>query len=183
VAAVTRYIAFLRAINVGGRNRVAMRDLLGVLDALGLEGGRSLLQSGNLVFLAEGRSGVELERLLEEKTAARLSLRTEYMVRSAEEWERIVARNPFREEAERDPGRLLVMFFKDEPGKDAMTALQAAIKGPERAHVDGKQAYVVYPEGQGRSKLTVDLIERRLQTRGTGRNWNTVVKLAEMLRG
>jgi len=176
------HVALLRAINVGGRNRVAMRDLLGVLDALGLGDGRSLLQSGNLVFRAEGRSAAELERLLEEETVARLSLRTDYMVRGADEWERIVACNPFPDEAERDPGHLVVQFLKDEPGEGAIAALQAAIQGPERVQLDGKQAYVVYPLGIGGSKLTGGVIESRLRTRGTGRNWNTVLKLAEMLQ-
>jgi uncharacterized protein (DUF1697 family) len=59
--------------------------------------------------------------------------------------------------------------------------LQAAIRGPEMVRSVGRQLYVAYPEGIGRSRLTGSLIERRLGTRGTGRNWNTVVKLAAAL--
>ena len=73
---MTTHVALLRAINVGGRNRIAMADLLGVHAALGLKGGRSLLQSGNLVFQGDGRTGAELERLLEAETESRLSVRT-----------------------------------------------------------------------------------------------------------
>jgi uncharacterized protein (DUF1697 family) len=175
-------IALLRAINLAGRNRVAMSDLVGLLGALGLSGGRSLLQSGNLVFQGGDRATAQLEQLLEAETAERLSLRTDYFVRTAEEWEAIVADNPFGDEAERDPGHLVVMFLKDAPGREQVTALQSAIQGPERVRADGRQAYIVYPAGIGRSKLTVGLIEKRLGTRGTGRNWNTVLKLADLAR-
>ena len=177
---MTMYIALLRAVNVAGRNRVAMSDLLDLLAALGLAGGRSLLQSGNLVFHDDGRSGAELERLLEAETATRLSLPTDYLVRTAEEWRTVVAGNPFPDEAERDPSHLVAMSLKEAPVTENIAALHAAIPGPERIHVDGRHAYVVYPAGIGRSKLTNRLIEERLGTRGTGRNWNTVLKLADL---
>jgi uncharacterized protein (DUF1697 family) len=179
--AMTVHVALLRAVNVGGRNRVAMADLRDLLAALGFADGRSLLQSGNLVFRGDGRSGAELERLLEAETAARLALRTDYLVRTAAEWKRIVARNPFPDEAARDPGQLVVMALKDAPGTGDVAALQAAIRGPGRVRVDGTQAYVVYPSGIGRSKLTTGLIEATLGTRGTGRNWTTVRKLADLV--
>ena len=179
---ITAYVALLRAVNVGGRNRVAMRDLLGVLDGLGLEGGRSLLQSGNLVFRGDGRSPGELERLLEEETARRLSLKTDYLVRSAAELRAVIDDNPFAGEAERDPGHLLVMFLKQPPAAAAVKALQAAIHGPEQIRAADSHIYVVYPDGIGRSELTGTVIESRLGTRGTARNWNTILKLAALAR-
>ncbi len=174
------YVALLRAVNVGGRNRVKMPDLLGLLSELGFAGARSLLQSGNLVFQGGGRTGAEIERLLETETAARLALRTDYIVRSSEEWQAIVDRNPFPDEAARDPGHLLVMFLKEAPSTGAVDALRAAIQGPELVRADGRQLYIVYPAGIGRSKLTNSLIEDKLGARGTGRNWNTVRKLGEL---
>lgn len=174
------HVALLRAVNVGPRNRVQISDLLALLMALGFAGGRSLLQSGNLVFRGDGRSAAALELLLEAETAARLSLHTTYLVRSAAQWETVVARNPFLEEAARDPAHLLVMFLKEAPDEGAAAALQAAIRGPERVRLDGRHAYVVYPDGIGRSKLTTSLIERTLGTRGAGRNWNTILKLADL---
>ena len=177
---MTVHVALLRAVNVAGHNRVAMSDLLGLLAALGFTGGRSLLQSGNLVFRSDGRTGAELEQLLGAETERRLSLRTDYLVRSAEEWATIVARNPFRDEAERDPSHLVVMFLKDAPGEDAVEALQGAIQGPDVVRADGRQVYIVYPAGIGRSKLTNSLLEEKLGARGTGRNWNTVLKLADV---
>jgi len=63
-----------------------------------------------------------------------------------------------------------------------VAALRSAIQGPETVRSDGRQLYIVYPAGIGRSKLTGTLIERLLETRATARNWNTVLKLADMIR-
>jgi len=178
--AMPTHIALLRAINVGGRNLVAMSDLRDLLEALGFAGARSLLQSGNLVFQSKRRDGDKLERLLEVETEKRFKISIAYFVRSADEWQALVARNPFPEEAQRDPGHLVVQLLKNAPQAQHLKALQAAIQGPEIVRLDGKQLYVVYPAGIGTSKLTNKLIEQKLGTRGTARNWNTVLKLAEL---
>jgi len=103
------------------------------------------------------------------------------MVRTEEEWKRIVADNPFPEEAKRDPGHLVVMFLKRAPGPKEVEALQAAITGPEIVGIHGREAYMVYPAGIGRSRLTNTFVEKKLGTRGTARNWNTVLKLASLV--
>jgi uncharacterized protein (DUF1697 family) len=155
-----------------------MSDLIALLDALGFAGSRAVLQSGNLVFQCDRLAGAELERLLEMEAANRLNLRTDFIVRTGEEWEAVIARNPFSAEAKRDPGHLVVMFMKDAPSATDAAALQSAITGTEITHADGRQLYIVYPNGIGRSRLTGALIEKKLGTRGTARNWNTILKLA-----
>jgi uncharacterized protein (DUF1697 family) len=100
-------------------------------------------------------------------------------VRSAGEWRAIIAKNPFPAEAKRDPARLIMFCLKTAPGAKAFAALQAAIKGPERVLGVGRHAYIYYPDGQGRSKLTVAMIDKAIGA-GTGRNWNTVLKLAAL---
>ena len=179
---MTIQIALLRAINLAGRNQVAMSDLRDLLRDLGFSGVRSLLQSGNLVFESGRRTAPALERLLETETRSRLGLSTDFVIRTADEWKTLVERNPFPDEAERDPGRLVVVFLKEAPDAESVTALQAAIKGPELVRAEGKQLYIVYPNGIGRSKLTTARIEQKVGTRGTGRNWNTVLKLAALTR-
>ena len=173
------HVALLRGINVGGRNMIAMAKLREMLADLGFTGVRTLLQSGNVVFDGSRRADAELERLLETETAARLGVSANYMVRSAGEWARIVARNPFEDMAKNDPSHLVVMCLKSAADAKKVTALQTAIEGPERIHGDGKKLYIAYPAGIGRSKLTGTLIERKLGTRGTARNWNTVLKLLD----
>src|SRR5215471_18503338 len=173
-------IALLRAINVAGHQPVAMSDLRNLLSELGFAQPRSLLQSGNLIFDAGRKAGPALERLLEQKLAVQFNLQTDVMVRSAAEWASVVAGNPFRDDAARDPARLVLVFLKSKATARAFDELRAAITGPEMVDGDGQQAYIVYPDGIGRSRLTAALIERKLATRGTARNWNTVMKLAAL---
>ena len=174
------YIALVRGINVGGYKMVAMSDLRDWLAALGFAEPRTLLQSGNLTFRAPARSTAQLERTLETEARSRLRLHADFFVRTAGEWREVIAGNPFRQQAARDPARLLVMFLKDAPQPAAVTRLQSAITGPELVRANGRQAYVVFPDGIGRSRLSSTVIEKKLDTRGTGRNWNTVLKLGTL---
>ena len=177
---MTVHIGLLRAVNLAGRNMVPMADLRKLLAGLGMQDVRSLLQSGNVVFRSAARSTAQLERLLENATAKRLGLETDFFVRTLREWRAVVAGNPFTEEARRDPGHLLVVCLKDAPEPDDVKALQRSITGREVFRAGGRHAYVVYPDGVGRSRLTNVRIEKALGTRGTGRNWNTVLKLAAL---
>jgi len=177
------YIALLRGINVGGHNQVAMADLRDLLTQLGFADVRSLLQSGNLIFGATRRTAAQLERLLETEAAKRLGLQTDFFIRTAKEWDSVVANNPFQKEAARDPGHLVVMFLKEAPSASAVKALQQAITGREIVRAAGKHLYITYPDGIGRSRLTNAVIDKQLETRGTGRNWNTVLKLAALAAG
>jgi uncharacterized protein (DUF1697 family) len=180
---MTSYVALLRGINVGGHNPVAMADLRELLVHLGLSDPKSMLQSGNLVFLAEAHTNAQLESSLEAGALKRLGLKTDFFVRSAEEWEAILAGNPFHREAAHDPGRLVVMILKVAPIAGGVEALQAGVTGPEVVRAGERHAYIVYPNGIGRSRLTNALIERTLGTRGTARNWNTVQKLRALAKG
>jgi uncharacterized protein (DUF1697 family) len=179
---MTNYIALLRAVNVGGKTKIGMADLRTLLAGLGLAEPRSLLQSGNLLFRSEGRAAAELENLLSAETEKRLGLKTDFFVRTAAEWDAVVAGNPFPGEAKSDPGHLVVMALKAAPDAAAVAALQASIVGRETVRAVGRQAYLVYPDGIGESKLTIQRIEKQLGTRGTGRNWNTTLKLQAQVR-
>jgi uncharacterized protein (DUF1697 family) len=171
------HVALLRAVNLAGHNMVPMAELRDLLARLGFQDVRSLLQSGNLVFRSGSRRGASIEALLEGETARRLGLATDFFVRSAAEWKRLVARNPFPKEAAEDPRRFAVMFLKGAPAARDVEALRAAITGRERFRADGRQLYAVFPDGFARTRFTTALIEKKLATRCTCRNWNTVLKL------
>jgi uncharacterized protein (DUF1697 family) len=181
VTAAPASVALLRAVNVGGRKPVPMADLRALLERLGFTDVRSFLQSGNLVFRSDTRPGAELERFLEEKSARELGLETDFLVRTPAEWSQMMAANPFPREAAVDPSRLVVLFLKAAPGTREVERLQSAAMGAERVQLAGRQVYLHYPDGIARSRLTTAFIEKMLGTRGTGRNWNTVVKLAQGL--
>lgn len=175
-------VALLRGINVGGHNKVPMARLRAFFEELGFKSVQTLLQSGNVVFDAGAKKSAALETLLEKESAVRLELEVDYIVRDAGEWAKVVKANPFSDVAEKEPGKLLVLFLRDKPSAAGLKDLQAAIKGREQVKAVGRELFIHYPDGMGRSKLDLALINRKLKQTGTGRNWNTVRKLADMLK-
>jgi uncharacterized protein (DUF1697 family) len=159
-----------------------MAGLRDLLVELRLDDPRTVLQSGNAVFESPKPSGA-LETLLETAIAERFGLASEVFVRTSREWDAAIDSNPFAVEAQKDPSHLLLVALKNAPKTAQVEKLRVAIKGRERVAVEGRHAYVVYPDGIGRSKLTNTVIESNLGTRVTGRNWNTVLKLAALARG
>ncbi len=175
-----RYVALLRGINLPGHNRVTMAGLRGLAADLGFEHAETVLQSGNLVFDGRPMAGSRLESLLEKASVERLGLETAFFVRTGEKLEAIVSGNPFPREATSDPAHLVVACLKEAPGRSQVAALEKAIVGREVCRVRGREMYVVYPDGIGLSRLTTALIERKLETKITARNWNTILKLAAL---
>lgn len=177
---MTRYVALLRAVNVGGRNIVAMADLRAWIEDLGFANPRTVLNSGNVVFEGGTLATERLEAKLESEAKKALKIETPFVVRTGADLERVIERNPFPKEASSDPGRLLVIFTKANLAAASVKSLEAAIVGRERVRADGRHLYAVYPDGAGQSKLTAALIDKKLGCAGTGRNWNTVMKLKDL---
>jgi uncharacterized protein (DUF1697 family) len=180
---MTTYIALLRGINVGGKNIIAMAALKQMFEALEFANVRTLLQSGNILFDAPARKTNDLESLLEAETKKRLKAEPHYFVRTAKEWSEILAHNPFPREAKTDPGRLHVLALKSSPSAAQAKALREAIRGRETFEMGTRHAYVYFPDGAGNSKLTPRLLETKLGTRATARNWNTAQKLLALAEG
>ena len=179
---MTRYVGLIRGINVGRNKMVAMADLRQMLTDLRMDRPKTLLASGNMVFGSRERTPAELETWLETETEVRLGTRSEYHVRSADEWDAIIAANPFPEFAVADPSHLVVMFLKSAPDPDELREVQAAITGRECIAAVGRELFITYPDGIGNSTLHRSPGFARLTKLGTGRNWNTVLKLQMLVR-
>jgi uncharacterized protein (DUF1697 family) len=175
--AVSRVAVMLRAVNVGGR-RLTMAEFKAALAALGLPGAQTLAAAGNAVV--EAKAEPALEARLEAGLTRELGVATELFVRDGAALAQVLAANPFGEMARADPAHLLVMFLRGDPTAGAVAALQATIQGSELVAAGPGCLYACFPDGIGRSKVTSAVIERALELRGTGRNWNTVRKLAEL---
>ena len=168
-ASATVHIALLRAVNVGGRS-VAMADLRAMLTDLRCANPRTLLQSGNAVFAMGAKTSAgALEKKLEAEAQRRFGFAVAFMLRTAAEWDAIIKGNPFPDAAKNDPARLVLVALRAAPDAAAIKALRDGYKGPETIHVSGREAYLIYPEGQGNSKLTNALIERKLGVVEIGR--------------
>jgi uncharacterized protein (DUF1697 family) len=178
---MTTYVALLRGINVGGNKMVAMAELREMLVRMEFADVTTVLQSGNVVLRASTKTPAKLEALLETEIEKRLKMKVDFHVRTSGEWQAIIDANPFEAEAMADPSHLLVTCFKAPLDNANVRALQAAITGREVLHADGRHLYMVFPDGIGTSKA-LSLVDKKLIARGTGRNWNTVLKLAELCR-
>lgn len=174
-------LALLRGVNVGGRARVPMAELRDVAAGLGLSDVRTYLQSGNLLFTAPGARPVEdLRHELEGAIATAFGAGTPVILRTRDELAAAVAANPFPE-VEREPARLHVAFLAEAPAADRAAGLDRRRFDPDVFDVRGREVYIHYAEGAGKSKLTLDFLERGLGAAATARNWNTVTKLLAMM--
>ena len=176
-----RWAALLRGVNVGGNRKLPMADLKGLAEALGFDRVQTLLASGNVVFDADEEDGARLGDRLEREAKARLGLETDFLLRDAAELKAAIAANPFAEAAKARPNTLVVVFMREAPPQDLPKRVAAIYDGPERLAVNGRHLYADYVEGQGRSKLPQAMARLKLPKAATGRNWNTVLKLAAMI--
>lgn len=174
----TAYAALLRAVNLGAHGKLSMPALKTALAGLGLEDVTTYIQSGNVVFRSD-RPPARLAEAIVDCIAQEFGLATTVILRTASELVRITRRNPFLD-GEQQPSRLHVLFLDSKPARGAEKRLDADRSPPDRFRVDGCEIYIHYPNGMGRSKLTGSYFERQLGVRGTARNWNTVLKLAEL---
>ena len=167
------YAAFVRAINVGGNNRVAMADLRVVFESVGCTGVRTILQSGN-VALTSALDEVELVEAANAAFTRRFGFGGDIAVRTPAELDALAARNPYLA-AEPDLTKLHVAFAAAAPSMAAVAAIDVDHALPDRFTVDGRDVFIWYRNGAGTSKLKL-----RLGVPITARNWKTVTKVQAM---
>ena len=174
---MSQRIILFRGMNTGGV-RAPVAGQRAMAEAMGLRNPRTLLASGNLVVDSDSDPRT-LEAEIEAAMKARFQLTLAAVVRTPEQWAGLIAANPFQEEAKAAPSKLLVMVMKDGIRSGAVDALRALTAPGERVEPAGGALFLWHPEGIGRSKMA-GKAQPRLIGVGTGRNWNTVLKLAEM---
>ena len=174
-----RYVALLRGINVGGKNRLPMADLRDIFTAAGCAAVRTYIQSGNAVFKATDDLAEAVPELVAQAILQRFGYETTVVVRSGEEMRQVASSNPF--DTSGDPRFLHVAFLRDTPGAEAVSSLDPERSPPDEFAVRGRDVYLRYPNGVARSKLTNEYLASRLQTVSTMRNWRTVLRLLEMV--
>lgn len=180
---MTTFVSLFRAINVGGNRKVEMDELKAVHEALGLRKVLSYIQSGNVVFTSDDADPIQIQRQIEESFEQQFGFRADVIIRTADELRTIIERNPFQGQQDKEPKWVAVMFLATQPDSEAQETILKTYVGPEEMFFNGKELYLYYPDGMGRSKLTNNYLEKKLKTVGTARNWNTVLRLQEMMRG
>jgi uncharacterized protein (DUF1697 family) len=178
---VTARVALLRAVNVGGRNRVPMAELRSALEDAGLRNVSTVLQSGNVVFDGPGGEDAAASTIRTTIVEA-FGLEVGVSVRTAAELRRVVSGNPFLGGGDRpDPATLHVAFLDAKPAAPDAARLDPERSPPDAFALRGREVYLSYPNGSGRSRLTLGYLETTLGVQGTARNWRTVERLAALL--
>jgi uncharacterized protein (DUF1697 family) len=177
---MTAVIAMLRAVNLGSHNRVKMDALCALCTSLKLSDPQTYVQSGNVVFRTSERDVARVAKRIGDGIEREFGFRTDVIVRTLEEMRTVVARNPFAKRRGIEPNKLIVLFFGAQPGQEASERVQDIKAAGEELRLDGRELYIYFPNGMGRSKVSTPAIERMLKTPGTGRNWNSVTKLLEI---
>ncbi len=178
---MTLALSFLRGINVGGRNKIRMADLRELYADLSMTNVRSLLQSGNVIFATAQADLTNVKLELEAGIRSAFGLDIQVLLRSADDFEKIIARHPFSAEQLNEPRKAAVVFLSDAPDSAAVDALRESNPGREVIHAAGCELYIFYTDGMARSKLDNKRIESRLGLIATARNWNTCLKLQRLL--
>ena len=174
---MTHRIILFRGMNTGGV-RAPVGEQRKMAEAMGLKNPRTLQASGNLV-VESGKATAELEADIEAAMAQTFDLQIVAMARTPEQWAKLIAANPFPKEAEAHPAKVVAMVMKDGIKAGALEAVQALCRDGEAVEAVGKVLYFWFPHGQGESEIFRKAKPKMLGM-GTGRNWNTVLKLGEM---
>lgn len=176
---MSRWAAFLRAVNVGGRNAVPMAELRALFAELGCDSVHSYIASGNVVFAHDEDHRSALARRLEEAVAERFDVAADVILRTAAELEAVVRGHPFGD----DTAQSYVTFLAAEPAPEAVACLAGLDTGPDQVAVAGRDVYLRYPDGYSNATVSAALLERTLGVAGTSRNWRTVERVAALAGG
>ena len=173
-------ISLLRGVNIGGHHKMKMDALRKLYERLGFQGAQTYLQSGNVVFKIREPDLSKLARRIEDAIEKAFGFRPVVVPRTNSDLRDVISRNPFAKRRGIDPKKLAVMFLKETPTPECLQNALMIKTAPEDLFIDGREAYIYFPNGMARPKMSWPAIERALKTTGTGRNWNTVTKLFEL---
>ena len=174
------YIALLRGINVGGNNKLPMRELKDVLAGLGLHDVKTYIQSGNVVFQSDSDNTADLAERMRAAISKSHGFAPNVLLLDVDEFENAMASNPFPE-GEAEPKTLHLYFLASTPENPDLPKLDGLKKANERFQLNNKVFYLHAPDGIGRSKLA-ERVEKTLGVAATARNWRSVGKIMEMAR-
>jgi len=173
-------VCMLRGVNLGPHNRVKMDALRALCESLKLEDPRTYVQSGNVIFRTKEKNVLSLAKKIQDAIAREFAFRPAVILRTMTEIKQAIAANPFAGRPDIEPGKLLLTFLASEPDRDARTRLDKFKDYPEEIHLTGRELYIYFPNGAGKSKLPWSSVEKLLGTTGTARNWNSVTKMLEI---
>jgi len=173
-------ISMLRGVNVGPHNRIKMDALRALYESLKLKDPRTYVQSGNVIFRTTEKSHAQLAKKIQSAIQKSLGCCPAVILRTTDEMRKAVAASPFKQRKDLEPGKILVTFLDAQPPGGSQATLDAFKDYPEELHLKGRELYIYFPNGAGKSKLPWSSVEKFLKVTGTARNWNSVTKMLEI---
>jgi uncharacterized protein (DUF1697 family) len=174
------YLALLRGINVGGKNKLPMKDLIDIFVEAECTNVRTFIQSGNVIFTTSPGVAARLPERITAQIAKRFGLRTPMLLRTTQQLKDVISNNPFLQEGAAEE-TLHVLFLADLPTPVRVKSLDPDRSPPDTFIVRGREVYLRLPNGVAPSKLTNNYFDSKLATTSTGRNWRTMTKLLELM--
>ena len=177
---MTKKIALLRGINVGGKRKILMADLRSMFEEMGFSNIKTYIQSGNVVFHAKADiNHLELSQKIERAIAEHFGFEVPVIVRTAKELEKSINQNPFYK-SNIAINHLYVTFLSEEPTKENKEQIVSFNCEPDKFVIEDKDVFIYYEGKSHKSKLTNNFFEKKLKVNATTRNWKTVLKLLEL---
>ncbi len=170
------WIALLKAINMVGKHKMSMKDLVALLEGLNARDVKTYRGSGNAVFRHRGKDAARLAKRISTAIGKEYEFKPLVMLLETEQLARIIADNPFPE-AEAEPGALVVGLLTAEPEQPDWEAFEKVRRKSERFALHGDVFYFYAPEGFHLSKIGPWLKRSFGEVDGTGRTWSTIVKV------
>ncbi len=173
------YIVLLRGINVGGKNRLLMKELKPVLEKIGLSHVTTYIQSGNVVFQSAIEDSNQIEKVIANAITSTFNLDVPCIVITLNELIHIEQNNPYHLK-EIEISKKYGTFLSSVPTEASLQKLATFNIGADEYIIEGAFVYLCYATSAGTSKLTNGLIEKKLGVMATSRNWKTIRKLIEI---
>jgi uncharacterized protein (DUF1697 family) len=175
------YIALLRGINVGGNNKLPMRELVTLLEGLGLQNVKTYIQSGNVVFQSEQTDTAQLSQAITNAIRQHHRFGPYVLILDIKTFQAAMAANPFPE-GEAEPKSLHLFFMDASPQNLDVAALDRVKAHNERYQLIDQVVYLHAPDGIGRSKLA-EMMGKGWGVNITARNWRTVSEVMAIATG
>lgn len=176
-----KYIALLRAINVGGNTKIAMHDLKRMFKDLGYENAKTYIHSGNVLFESKDKPE-KLRPIIETKIKETFGFDVVTVIVTILELEKIIKECPFEENLDEN-WRVYITFLAEEPESELVDTFLSMASDDEQYAIEGKTVYaLINKNAKTKLHFSANLVEKVLKVKGTSRNWNTVIRLWAMRR-
>jgi uncharacterized protein (DUF1697 family) len=176
-----KYVAFLRGINIAGHNIIRMKDLRDALIKNKFENVKTYIKSGNIVIESD-HDKKKVKEIFEQIIESQFKLKIDTTLKTQKELEEIILNNPFNSENENDNSKRIVVMLSDKVSQDQALQLKSDERIVENYYHKNDVLYIYYYDGAGRSKFTTTYIDKKLKVTSTARNWNTMIKMSEMMK-